>query len=156
MEGAFIAEKIKAAADSWEWTFLLRSVQLPTTTIKPRSSLFAERIMEEPLGAQDDGFGGTQETGFQIVDGKKWPPMDTCRDIVRAIGRAWSEKDPWANDPRSRSSGRFAPERISDAFNITVELAETMVARWLRTDVLTIDMVDNRTKRKGLKVKNGL
>ena len=31
-----------------------------------------------------------------------------------------------------------------------------MVGRWLRTDVLTVATFDNKAKRMGLKVKNGL
>ena len=156
MEGRFVAEKIKADADGWEWTFLLKDVQLPLIGLKPRKSLFADRVMEEPLEGDGGGFGGQQETGFQIVDGKRWPPMETCREIVRMIGKAWSEGDPLGNTTHSRRNGRYAADRISDGFGVTVETAEAMVGRWLRTDVLTVATFDNKAKRMGLKVKNGL
>lgn len=156
MEGTFVAEKIKADADGWEWTFLLKDVQLPSMGLKATKSLFAERVMETPLEGAGDGFGGQQETGYQIVDGKRWPPMETCRDIVRAIGKAWSDGDPMGNTVQSKRNGRYAAYRISDAFGVTVETAEVMVSRWLRTDVLTVAEFGDKVKRMGLKVKNGL
>jgi hypothetical protein len=156
MEGQFVAEKIKADADGWEWTFTLKDIQLPTTGLKPRKSLFADRLMDASSEAAGDVFGGPQETGYQMVDGKRWPPMETCRDIVRMIGKAWVEGDPLGNTAQSKRNGRYAAERIADGFGVTVETAEVMVNRWLRTDVLTVDIYDNKTKRSGLKVKNGL
>ena len=156
IEGVFIADKIKSDADGWEWPFLLRDVDLPPRGMKPCKSLFATRIFESSTGAPSEGFGGQQETGVQIVDGKRWPPMETCREIVNAIGRAWHEKDPWGITPQSRAHGKYAPHRISDAFNVSVEVAEAMVNRWLRSDVLIIDTVDTKTKRSGLRIKNGL
>lgn len=156
MEGTFVAEKIKADEDGWEWTFLLSNVQLPQTGLKPRKSLFASRLTDEAEGGSGGVFGGDQETGFQIVDGKKWPTMDTCRDIVRTIGKAWSDGDPWGITPQSKAAGRYAAARINMSFGVTIETAEAMVRRWLMTDVLMIDDVAGGAKKKGLKIKNGL
>lgn len=156
IEGVFIAEKIKADADGWEWPFLLKDVQLPSRGLKPCKSLYATRITDAPLEADGDGFGGQQETGGQMVGGKRWPHMDVCRDIVRAIGKAWNEKDPWSMAPASRAAQRYAPKRISEAFGISVELAEVMVNTWLRTDALMIEKTDERHPKVGLKVKNGV
>lgn len=156
MEGLFIADKIKADADGWEWTFVLHDVPLPMRGIKPRKSLFAERVVETPL-QQNDNFGGQQETGYQMVAGKRWPPMDKCREIVGAIGRAWSDKDPWSLSTSSKGRGRYAPERIHQQFGVSVETAEHMVHTWLVQDVLMDgEVVDTKTKKRGLKVKNGL
>lgn len=157
MEGLFIAEKIKADADGWEWTFLLKDVQLPQTGLKPRKSLFAHRLMDEPLGASGDGFGGGQETGFQIVDGKRWPLRDVCQEIVRAIGKAFADGDPWSMSPQSRNAGRYAPQKIATTFPVSVETAEHMVKRWLLEDVLVDgEYANTKTKKRGLKIKNGL
>ena len=89
-EGTLFAEKVKADANGWEIPFGMKEVPLPVTGPKPRKSLVAYRIEDAPLAPGDD-FGGQQQTGAQIVDGKRWPPIDVCKDIVRAIGNAFSE-----------------------------------------------------------------
>jgi hypothetical protein len=157
MEGQFVAEKIKADADGWEWTFNLKDIQLPTTGLKPRKSLFADRLMDASSEAAGDSFGEAQETGYQMVDGKRWPQMETCRDIVNAIGRAFMDGDPWSMSAQSRNAGRYAPQKIAAAFPVSVELAEIMVRRWLLEDVLADgELSSAKSKKRGIKVKKGL
>lgn len=151
-ERLLVARKIKSARDGWEEPFVLTEVALGGIG---RSSLVAEpaTTAEEAAAAS---FGETQETGYQIIDGKKWPTKDTCHKIVRDIGKAWEESRPWSNRKQTRDTGRYAPDHIHDRYGVEKEVAESMIRRWLMNDVISYEIRDTRNKVWGLRILNGL
>jgi len=150
-ERFLVARKIKSARDGWREAFVLTEVAVGIG----KTSLVAERTVDraQPAG---EGFGGQQETGGQIVDGKKWPAKDVCKAILRDLQKAWDEGRPWSNNKQTREDGRYAPWLIKDRFAVDVDVGESMIRRWLSNDVIVTAVRDSSTKLKGLKVLNGL
>lgn len=146
-----VARKIKSARDGWQEPFVLTEVLLGID----RSSLVAEPAPNEET-QPEGGFGSAQETGFQMVDGRKWPAKETCQAIVRDIGRAWDDGRPWSNKKQSKESGRYAPDLIANRYGVPQETAEIMVRQWLMNDVISLDMKDAHKKLWGLRVVNGI
>lgn len=145
------ARKIKTARDGWREAFTLTEVAVGIG----KTSLVAERISDLPQGA-GEAFGGQQETGSQIVDGKKWPSKDVCKAILRDLQKAWDDGRPWSSSKQTRDDGRYAPTLIRDRFAVEADVAESMIRRWLSHDVISSDMRDSKTKMKGLRILNGL
>jgi len=146
-----VARKIKSARDGWREAFTLTEVAVGIG----KSSLVAERVTDRPQPA-GEGFGGRQEMGGEIVDGKKWPHMDVCKAVLRDLQRAWDEGRPWSSNKQTREDGRYAPWLMKDRFGIEPALAENMIRRWLSNDVISSELRDSKTKMKGLRVMNGL
>lgn len=159
MEGVFVARKIKAAEDGWNYDFALKTVDVVIDPLKPsRKSLFAERML--PDGAAEaagaGSFGSKQETGSNIVDGRRWPSKDVCLKIVDAIQVASKSDQPWSHLPAAKKLGFYAPARIKDQFGISEEIALHMITRWLNSDVLAFVERTTASEKRGLKRKNGL
>jgi len=150
-ERFLVARKIKTARDGWREAFVLTEVAVGIG----KTSLVAERVRDLPQAA-GEAFGGKQETGGQIVDGKKWPAKDVCKAILRDLQKAWDEGRPWSNNKQTREDGRYAPWLIKDRFAVDVDVGESMIRRWLSNDVIVTAVRDSSTKLKGLKVLNGL
>lgn len=150
-EKLLVARKIKSARDGWQEPFVLTEMALGIS----KSSLVAEPAPKDPdimVGV----FGGQQETGYQIIDGKKWPPKDVCQQIVRDIGKAWDDGQPWSNQVNTKKTGRYAAERINDRYRVPKDVADDMVRRWLLNDVIAYDLKDAHKKLWGLRILNGL
>jgi hypothetical protein len=146
LNGIFYAEKIKAYPDKWEMPFRLAKVDLDA--FGSQSSLVATS-KEDPLAkAQEEDFGGNQETG-------KEPDMDTCKRMVEAIDAAWRGGYPWSKT-KSPGSDRVAAERLSDSFNYSIEVCQKYVNIWHRNDVIVTDIWGDKGQKRGLRRGKGL
>lgn len=92
------------------------------------------------------------EVADTAPDQQHWPDRDTCRRILNAIEEAWVSGKPWSFEPQSKRSGRYAPAIMGTSFHLSAKLAESMIETWLMNDVLSVEMRNSDTKRKGLKV----
>lgn len=150
MIGTMTMTKIKEARDGWEMPFELKEVDLGFG----RGSLVACEVdpATTPAGSTENaptGFGGAQETANE-------PDMDTCKKMVAAIGDAWRGGYPWSRDKKSRDTGRYAPDKLSDSFGYTVDVCEKYVNMWHRSDVIVTDFWGERASKKGLRIGKGL
>ena len=132
--GQIIAKKIKSAPDGWRQDFDLKVVA--AGDIAGNDSLVAISLTSAPARATAGG---------------SWPDRHTCQQILDAIKAAWASGRPWSSYPQSKKDGRYAPMLMAD-WGIKGQLAQTMIEKWLTTDVLSVEVVDPKTKVKGLKV----
>jgi hypothetical protein len=151
MEGKIHAEKIKAYPDGWTKNFTLTKIDLDAfgavTSLVATSA--EEMATSEPRKPVDEDFGKPQETGSE-------PDMDTCRKMVLAIEDAWRGGYPWSRDKKSRDTGRYAPEKLSDSFGYSIEICEKYVNLWHRQDVIVTDFWGDKSSKKGLRIGKGL
>jgi hypothetical protein len=151
MFGTMTMMKIKEARDGWDLPFELRDIDLGCG----RSSLVALPVdpatvtPQKPEDASAGDFGGVQETGNE-------PDMETCRKMVSAIDAAWRGGYPWSRDKKSRDTDRYAPDRLSDMFNLSVNVCEKYVNMWHRSDVIVTDLWGDKSNKKGLRIGKGL
>lgn len=145
----FRAAKIKAGPDGWEFEITMKTVE----TDGFHTSLVPTLPQQAKGGSGSTEFGGGQETGFQIVEGRKWPPKETCEKIIDAIQAAAVKKEPWSQSEKARDYGRYAAARIKHQFGVTEELANHMIQTWLNNDVLEAYIYDTRNKKPGLRRK---
>jgi hypothetical protein len=150
MTGTMTARKIKEAADGWEIPFELIEVPVNLTS----SSLVACMIEAATTPAPNTkgasaGFGGAQQT-------QKEPDMDMCRKMVQAIDDAFKGGYAWSRDKKSRDSDRYAADRLSDSFGLSLEVCEKYVNLWHKTDVIITDTWGPKGEKKGLRKGKGL
>jgi len=132
------AEKVKEGEDGWTKDIRLQEVewQTPGEIGEARKSLVA---------VQSELTTG-KKPGAQL------PDKAVCRDILKGLREAWDAQRPWSMKPITRAEGRYAPKIISTRWNVPAEQAQRLVEDWLLNDVLSVEMVDRKTKRMGLKV----
>lgn len=135
--GTLTAKKIKAAQDGWKQAFRLD--QVPVGDIAGTTSLVASACAQDAAN-----------------EGNKWPDRDTCQRVLGAIREAWDAGRPWSSYPHAKKHGRYAPVLLSQGFNVKPQIAEQMIETWLMRDVLTVEIRDNHSKQKGLKVIGGI
>jgi len=138
----FFAEKVKDAEDGWTKYLGLKPIEWVVDGVidGERKSLVALPIEEGSARA------AKKESG--------WPDTETCKRILRAIGDAWRDSQPWSSYPQTKQQGRYAPSIISRQFNIPQKVAEEMIGTWLdpNSRLLAVESVNSDTKMKGLKV----
>jgi AAA domain/Bifunctional DNA primase/polymerase, N-terminal len=128
--GTLIADKIKAAKDGWKEPFTMIKHELPMG----RSSLVSIRTLEPRTTSEG------------------WPEKSVCRDILKAIGKAWNDGQPWSPHPQAKREGNYAPRQIEIAFGVSAELGARMVMAWLENRVLTYERQTTKNHPRGLKV----
>lgn len=152
--GQMHARKIKDAEDGWTIDFELRKVELgfgKTSLIVEKvdpATLVAKTSKDAPAGSAGS-FGGYQETG---VD----PSIEVCRQIVDFIDQEARDGIPLSKDKQTRTAGRYAPDVICRRFPVTPEWIERIMALWLENGVVKYEIVDAKTKKKGLMKARGL
>jgi hypothetical protein len=81
-----------------------------------------------------------------------WPDNETQNNILSRIQGGWNRGEPWSNEPRSRSNGRYAPQIINRDYPAVSEaIAKQMINSWLMPDgALVIATYNAHAKLKGL------
>lgn len=133
--GNIVAKKIKAAQDGWTQPFRLKRV--PTGDLKGTESLYAEPA--------------TQEARTH-----SWPSKTICQEILAAIDAAWLRRAPWSPHAQAKAEGNYAIERIATKWRLHEHLAKRIITTWQDNAVISYELIDAHSKRKGLMVKNGL
>ena len=139
-----------AAPDGWKMSINMKTV----ATKGLQTSLVPVMPVEANKPQGDVGFGGRQETGCQIVEGRKWPSKEICDKILDAIQTASIKKEPWSLSEKARDFGRYAAARIKNAFGVDEDTANHMIRSWLNNDVLEVYVYDSRNKKPGLRRKS--
>lgn len=138
------AKKIKSAEDGWHELWGVKKV-----AIGLNSSLVLTPPIREAPKPSEEPFGGKQQLS-------KEPDMETCQKMVAAIHAAWAGGYPWSRDAKSRDTDRYAPEKLSDSFGLSVEMCEKYVNMWHRNDVIVTDNWGEKKNKKGLRIGKGL
>lgn len=128
--GVLTARKIKAAEDGWRQTFDLEEVQIGLTA----TSLFAapcEERVAAPIPAT-------------------WPDKSICRLVLGEVEKRARSMAPLSSFPNTRTLGRYFPDVIAQEFGIKPAIAADMLQKWLNSGVLSVAVVDAKTKLKGL------
>ncbi len=84
------------------------------------------------------------------------PPRDICRAILADIRSAWDVGNPMSNAPQTKKTERYAPRAIARGYNINADTAEKLVLSWIDEGIIKMDIVDQHTKVKGLRVIGSL
>ena len=135
MHGFIKAAKIKGAEDGWEQHFKVEKIQLGD--IGGNQSLVVETA---PQPTATSGAG--------------WPDITICQRVLSFIREAWDSGASLSNSHLTRASGRYAPAVLTKHFEIKIETVQMMIQQWLevRPAVLSEEIADAKTKKRGLKV----
>lgn len=76
--------------------------------------------------------------------------------IMTEIARAWSEGRPWSIKYQARKEGRYLPMWVAREFGVKAQDAEAVIQSLLDNGYLGFEMVDAKTKLKGLNVRRRL
>ena len=152
--GQIHARKIKDAEDGWSQDFELRKVELgfgksSLVVMKPAEGMIPHGDEKNAPAANIGPFGGRQETGQQ-------PTMEVCKQIVAFIGAEARDGVALSKERQTRGDGRYAPDVVSRRFGVEPEWVEKMIWQWLENGVLKNEILDARTKKKGLVIARGL
>ena len=71
---------------------------------------------------------------------------------VQRLRRAWEDGVPWSPYAQTRSSGRYAVDLLAEQFDVSPETAKEVVAYIIQSEMATVEMLDTKTKIKGLRV----
>ena len=123
-------EKQKDAKDNWTEAFRL----IETTAETENTSSLVPVKMKE----------GDPAAGPSVMD------VGLQNMLLQAMDTAWKSGSPWSKNPRAKEN--FAPRVISRDFGLCAEEAAVLVDMWERTGLISFDVADRKSKRKGYKV----
>jgi len=137
--GVLTCDKQKEGEDGWQVAF----------DVVPQSWTNGERI--ETVTSLSIAFKGapTRED-----DADTWPSKEVCLAVLKGIHNAWNKGSPWSTAPQTMREGRHAARNISAMYAVKASVASMMVEEWLRNEILSVDVVNQKTKMRGLKVEN--
>jgi hypothetical protein len=147
-------EAARMASGSTQWVWGTRSALRlkfkdgKSILSQPKAN-HAKRIEPVELSWTDEGVLAFDSA---VAGTSSWPDKEICRAILRAIEEAWDAARPWSPHVQAKRSGTYAPERIARQFSIAAGLANIMVQTWMNNDVLTLEVIEARSNRHGLKV----
>lgn len=72
--------------------------------------------------------------------------------ILDEITSAWEAGKPWSSSPQTRSVGRYLPQWMAREFDTTVPEAASLIEDWLLNGILEVEIYNNNSKAKGLRV----
>lgn len=72
--------------------------------------------------------------------------------IFDEIARGWLAGSPWSIHAQTRKEGRYLPEWINQKFSTKQSTAIHFLSAWQMNGLLTYDICDGKSKKKGLKV----
>jgi AAA domain/Bifunctional DNA primase/polymerase, N-terminal len=146
LNGTIEATKIKAFEDGWVKDFELKK---KAVTIDGKTSLVAIGADKREAVNHEEAFGGKQETAIE-------PDMNLCLKMVAAIDEAFRGSYAWSRDKKSRDTNRYAPDKLSDMFGLSVETCEKYVNMWHKKDVIVTDIWGEKSNKRGLRRGKGL
>lgn len=125
--GRLDCEKQKDAPDGWGDPYRLSVVE----TASGGQSLVPVRLSD---GTPDSG---SVDVALQNM-------------MLRAADAAWRKGEPWSEN--ARAGDRYAPRVLTKDFGLSGEQASALIDIWLGQRILVSEIVDKRSKKKGLKV----
>lgn len=125
--GRLDCEKQKDAPDGWGDPYRLSVVE----TASGGQSLVPVRLSD---GTPDRG---SVDVALQNM-------------MLRAADAAWRSGEPWSQN--AQAGDRYAIRVLSRDFGVSGEQASALIDIWLGQRILVSEIVDKRTKKKGLKV----
>lgn len=78
------------------------------------------------------------------------------RAIFCEIDRAWHAEDAWSNAPQTKREGRYLPLWAAVHLGLQERLVASYLDRWLAGGYLKSEIIDTRSKRRGLAVAKWL
>lgn len=58
--------------------------------------------------------------------------------------------------PQLKTSGRYAPRALAQQYNLPGEVMEKLLLSWIDNAIVAVEMCDSDTKKRGLKMLQGL
>jgi hypothetical protein len=80
------------------------------------------------------------------------PPMAVCRNMLKLIDDGWNSKNPLSTAPQSQKVGRYAPRFLAQHFSLKQQVVDRLLGSWIDNEIVIMDIVDRKTKRRGLRV----
>ena len=74
------------------------------------------------------------------------------RQAVDEIRAAWNAGKPLSNATQTRKEGRHVGRRMAALHGMISEAVDAIVQQWLDNGTVSLEVVDKKTKMKGLKV----
>lgn len=97
-----------------------------------------------------------QDWAFVLEDAAEREAESICRDAIERafdlLEERWSDGAPLSPAPITRRAGRFAPKILAGKFGGRADAWEDLITGWLESRCLAIEVVDKRSKLKGLQV----
>lgn len=117
---------------------------------------FAFKLEPIALGVDQDGDAVTTCVVVPIQERQEsdqaLPPRHVCRAILTALDEAWKARNPFSMAPQAKASGRYAPRALSQQFDLSGQVIETLLLAWIDNAIVAVEMCDSDTKKRGLKV----
>lgn len=117
---------------------------------------FAFKLEPIALGVDQDGDAVTTCIVVPVQERREsdqtLPPRHVCRAILTALDEAWKARNPFSMAPQAKASGRYAPRALSQQFDLSGQVIETLLLAWIDNAIVAVEMCDSDTKKRGLKV----
>jgi len=129
-------EKQKDAEEAAPISFTLKKVEWAAGFDKPDSTLVPFKTETAPP---------VQARGLSLAQ---------CRRLLDEIDAAWQKGKPWSMSPQTRAQGRYLPKWLHAEFDMSEEVAKTLLGDWQMNEIVEDAVADKDTKRRGLCVIN--
>jgi len=95
----------------------------------------------------------TERGTFEVVDTSvQGVSRSMAQVVLEEIRSAWNAGKPLSNASQTRKEGRHVGRRMAAMHGMVAEAVDALVQRWLDNGTVSLEMVDRKTKLKGLKV----
>ncbi|RUT28369.1 AAA family ATPase [Arsenicitalea aurantiaca] len=111
------------------------------------------------LGKDQDG---EEVTSCVVVaaetadDAEALPSREVCRQMLKVIDEGWKSNNPLSTAPQSKATGRYAPRCLAERFGLKQADISRLLSLWTDNEIIVLDILERRSKRKGLRVLNWL
>jgi RecA-family ATPase len=97
----------------------------------------------------NNGCFGLPEQQMAQPQGLTWPQI---YELFDEVDRAWKAQEPWSVVPQTRAYGRYLPTWMQVTFGIREQAAAKLLGQWQAGKYLHMDLIDARSKQRGLRV----
>lgn len=116
--------------------------------------LYHPGMKEWALAAMDGVVMPLPEPLEPVAAGGGYVTKEMTEKAVQRLRRAWDEGEPLSSYGQTKSTGRYAADKLAKELGVKVGLAENLIKELLRDGVISVEMISTKTKMKGLKVRD--
>lgn len=111
-------------------------------------------MLEWALAAMDGVVMPLPEPLEPVVAVNGYVTKEMVEKAVQRLRRAWDEGNPLSPYGQTKSTGRYAADKLAKELGIKVGLAENLIEGLIKDGVISVEMISTKTKMKGLKVRD--
>lgn len=147
----------KGTGGSTAWNNTFRSrLYLTKPEGEPDDDVRLLSRMKANYASTDGALTLRWEAGAFVVDQKKTAATGiewrTINAVFAELDRAWKADEAWSSAPQSRKDGRYFPMWMFTHHGIPERQAAKAIEQWMVAGLLRNDLVNAKTKQKGIRV----